>query len=80
MNINVNGIKSSDKRGYFHAFLDEIQPDGVIGTESKLDSDHMNCETFPVGYNTKLMSSEETETVMEAECSLLPETRLVCRK
>ena len=26
------------------------------------------------------MSSEETETVMEAECSLLPETRLVCRK
>ena len=35
VNINVNGIKGSDKRGYFQAFLDEIQPDVVIGTESR---------------------------------------------
>ena len=27
----------------------------VIGTESKLDSDHVNCETFPVGYNTNVI-------------------------
>ena len=56
MNINANGIKSSDKRGYFHTFLDEIQPDVVIWTNStKLDSDHKNCETFPVSYNTNVI-------------------------
>ena len=33
VNINVNGLKGTAKRAYFHAFLDDMRPDIVIGTE-----------------------------------------------
>ena len=32
VNINENSIKSTDKIVLFHAFLDEVNPDIVIGT------------------------------------------------
>ena len=55
VNINVNSIKSTDKIVLFHAFLDDVNPDIVIGTESKLDSTYKNCEIFPPGYRNNVI-------------------------
>ena len=55
MNINVNSINSTEKRVLFHAFLDDVSPDIVIGTESKLDSTYKNCEIFPPGYRSNVI-------------------------
>ena len=55
VNINVNSIKSTEKRVLFHAFLDDVSPDIVIGTESKLDSTYKNCEIFPPGYRNNVI-------------------------
>ena len=55
VNINVNSIKSTEKRVLFHAFLDGISSDIVIGTESKLDSTYKNCEIFPPGYRSNVI-------------------------
>ena len=55
MNINVNSIKSTYKRVLFHAFLCDVNPDIVIGTESKLDSSNKNCEIFPPGYKSNVI-------------------------
>ena len=55
MNINVNGLKGTAKRAYFHVFLDEMRPDIVIGTESKLDLPCSNGDIFPDGYNVNVI-------------------------
>ena len=55
VNINVNGLKGTAKRAYFHAFLDEMRPDIVIGTESKLDSTCSNEEIFPDRYSVNVI-------------------------
>ena len=55
VNINVNSTKSTEKRVLFQAFLDDVSPDIVIGTESKLDSTYKNCEIFPPGYRSNVI-------------------------
>ena len=55
VNINVNSIKSTEKRVLFHAFLDDVSPAIVIGTESKLDGTYKNCEIFPPGYRSNVI-------------------------
>ena len=55
VNINVNSIKNIDKKILFHAFLDDVAPDIIIGTESKLDNTYKNCEIFPQGYQNNVI-------------------------
>ena len=35
--------------------MDDVSPDIVIGTESKLDSNYKNCEIFPDGYRSNVI-------------------------
>ena len=55
VNININSIKSTYKIVLFHTFLNDVNPDIVIGNESKLDSTYKKCEIFPPGYRNNVI-------------------------
>ena len=48
--LNVNFRSVVNKIDQFHAIVDSVQPDIIVGTESWLRPDIMNSEIFPSNY------------------------------
>ena len=54
--LNVNFRSVVNKIDQFHAIVDSVQPDIIVGTESWLRPDIMNSEIFPSNYVHSLSS------------------------
>ena len=55
-----NSIYSIEKTVSFHAFMDDVSPDIVIGIETKLDNTYKNCEIFLPGYRSNVIRRDRS--------------------